>query len=215
MKSSLRSLTFTLLFKVLHKLAVKNRLKTQSNLNIASVFIASFFLVGCGPVTFQYYTPVGDVSIDSGFRSEVPITDGLRLRSYVLCDPVFYSLDIYRQQKYPEFCEVTIMLFGQASESFDFTNTVPVLRDGNDHSMHYDRRNTRIMEGGREQFRLLDDLPGHYDYLRGLEVGFWLEHRPTLLELVVPDLMIDGVIYQVPVLQFEYSRDTEMRYFTP
>ena len=88
-------------------------------------------------------------------------------------------------------------------------------RDGNDHGMRYDRRNTIIMEGGRKQFRLLDDLPGHYDYLRGLEVGFWIEHRPDLLELMVPELKVDGVIYQVPVLQFEYSRDTEIRYFAP
>jgi len=190
-------------------------MRLTNNLKLLCVLIACLLsLNGCAYVKFQNYKPVGVQDVVDGTRAKIVLTDKVMLRAYITCDPIVHAGTGIGSDpdNNPKYCSASANLFGLTSIAFEFVNDELILRNGEDQKKKYEKLNTSTIEGGREQFAIFDYLGGVYDYWRGVSTGFLLDERPRILELLVPDVKIDGKIYKIPVLKYQYWENTEFRH---
>lgn len=186
-----------------------------NNLKSLCLLIACLlYLNGCAYVKLQNYKPVGAQEIVGGTRAKIELTDKVMLHAYITCDPIVRTGTGIGSDpdNNPKYCNASANLFGLASIDFEFVNDEIILRNGEDQKKKYEKLNTSTNEGGREQFAIFDYLGGQYDYWRGISTGFLLDERPRILELLVPDVKIEGIIYKIPVLKYQYWENTEFRH---
>jgi hypothetical protein len=152
---------------------------------------ACFVVIGCVPSITNSYraTVVDDFGQVSVRRAVIRVVPGVKVEIYGECFP---RSDI---------CRIVIDWYYPKSSDVAFPAGYFLARDVKDHGTVYGGASRTSAHIG-----MYGDKRDEVENMMGLVVDLG-ERLPRELELLMPQLKVDGVLHEMPVIRFKHSKD--------
>lgn len=153
--------------------------------------VACFISLGCVPTISNSYraTVLDDSGQKSVRQAVIKVARGVTVKAYGECFP--------RSDR----CRVVIWWYYPKSSNVAFAAGHFLARDVNDHGTMYGLTNVAYASMGG-----YGDKRDEVESMMVASVDLYGEELPRELELVMPQLKVEGVLHEIPVIRFKHSK---------
>ena len=153
------------------------------------------FLAGCGAgkITSFYYIPITGCEEVSCQMASLDVANTVKFHAFFECDPYGLSVGIPTHAALP-YCDLTTLLTTPSKKDISYKDDPIELRDAHNHRKTLSHVSVSTYDEWHDGLHVKKNVYRYKFY-----------SVPEKIEVIVPTIIVDGLAYDLPALEFELS----------